>query len=373
MKKLYPLLSILFFIMCSSSLNAQTAKIEYLAHASFVIESSNGTRVLIDPYHSYSQLGYTFPADVKTDFVLVTHPHFDHDGSKYFGESTPVFRKSGTFTFKDINFYGIQSNHMGAEDMAKRGQQSYNIIWVVEVDDIKIAHLGDNTSLTKEEIEKLSTIDYVIGHPEDESLGQFSSKTVYIPNHYLLPEVSKHTNWMKPIDGWLKGKNEVTRLSSNVFEIAPDKKPSRILVFQPSEKVKEWPKSYYDALEKLGNASKVFRESNNADDFLVATNEAIKLSPNTMEGYSYKAYLLSSMQKNSEIISVLEKAFIKVPDIDWGTEIRMRKMLADAYAATEQNELAYEHYVWLSNQTGITDVKTKEAAEQFIISHNSKK
>ena len=373
MKNASALLTILFFTMCSLFIKAQNAKIEYLAHASFIIESSEGTRVLIDPYHSYSQLGYTFPANIKADFVLVTHPHFDHDGSKYFGESTPVFRRSGTYLFNDIKFYGLGSNHLGSEDMAKRGQQSYNIIWVVEVNNVKIAHLGDNAALTAEEIEKLSTMDYVIGHPEDESLAQFSSNTVYIPNHYLLPEVSKHTNWMEPIDGWLVGKEEVTRLNGNVFEIDPNKKPSRILVFQPSEKVKEWPKNYYDALEKLGGASKEFRESKNTEAFLMATDEAIELSPTTIEGYSYKAYLLTNLKKDRDVIGVLEKAFINVPDIDWGTEIRMRKMLADAYAATEAYELAYEHYLWLHSQTGITDANTMKAAKQFIKDHNGKK
>ena len=63
---------------------------------------------------------------------------------------------------------------------------------------------------------------------------------------------------------------------------------------------------------------------------------------------------------------------MKVTDIDWGTEIRMRKMLADAYAATQQNELAYVHYLWLHSQTGITDENTMEAAKQFIKEHNGK-
>ncbi|MEP0265680.1 MBL fold metallo-hydrolase [Dokdonia sp.] len=366
MKKLYTLLTVFLFTSMIQSVHAQTAKIEYIAHATFVVESSSGTRVLIDPYHSYGQLGYTFPTDINTDFILITHPHFDHDGSKSFSDNTPVYRTAGTYTYNDIKFYGIASKHAGWEGMEKRGRLSYNIIWVVEVDAIKIAHLGDNQILSAEEVKQLSDIDYVIGHPQDESLAKFSSDIVYIPNHYLLPEISKHTNWMTSIDGWLEDKKEVTRLDGNTFEFKSDRKTSRILVFKPSTKVKEWPKSYYDALAVIKDASKEFSTSKDSDAFLVALDEVIHLSPNTIEGYSYKAFLLSNLEKHSDVINVIEKAFVKVPEIDWSTEIRLRKMLAQAYEKLDQKKQAYDQYLWLYKQSDITDPATINTAKEFI-------
>ena len=57
--------------------------IEYIGHASFVIESPNGVRIVIDPFNSNRWLGFRYPESVgkPADAVLVTHPHYDHDAS----------------------------------------------------------------------------------------------------------------------------------------------------------------------------------------------------------------------------------------------------------------------------------------------------
>ena len=59
--------------------------IEYIAHASFLVRSPSGTEVLIDPYASRVWLGYDFPAGLTPDAVLITHPHYDHDGGQFRG------------------------------------------------------------------------------------------------------------------------------------------------------------------------------------------------------------------------------------------------------------------------------------------------
>lgn len=48
--------------------------LEYIAHASFVVQSPSGVRVVLDPFNSERWLGYTFPADVRADAVLMSHP-----------------------------------------------------------------------------------------------------------------------------------------------------------------------------------------------------------------------------------------------------------------------------------------------------------
>jgi len=56
--------------------------IEYIAHACFRVTSPSGKQVLIDPYASRVWLGYDFPPDVHADAVLISHPHYDHDGGE---------------------------------------------------------------------------------------------------------------------------------------------------------------------------------------------------------------------------------------------------------------------------------------------------
>ncbi len=67
-----------------SMLRSGTVKISYLGHAAFNISSPAGVSIVIDPYESQNWIGYNFPKEVfNPDVVLITHPHFDHDGGEY--------------------------------------------------------------------------------------------------------------------------------------------------------------------------------------------------------------------------------------------------------------------------------------------------
>lgn len=352
-------------LLLTTVINAQTPKIEYIAHAAFVIESSQGTRVVIDPYHSYRQMGFTFPEDVTADLVLITHPHYDHDGSQYFSKNTPVFRDAGTYQYKDIMYKGIASNHTYAQQIGKSGNQNYNTIWVVEVNGIKIAHLGDNEVPTPEEIQQLSDVDYIIGHPQDAYLILFPNAT-YIPNHYLLPEITNHKNWMQPVSGWLEGKKDVVKLTTNTYKPIKNDTSARILVFKPSTKVQEWSKEYYEALVVMKEGLELQKASGDFETIITIYDKAIQIAPYVMDGYYSKAVLLSRKQKYKEVISILERGFVAVPDIDWGTKAKARELLAEAYSATGQKELTYNQYVWMSRHDRIVNKNTLKIAQDFI-------
>src|SRR5437762_7896073 len=91
--------------------------IESIAHTCFRIHSDDGRRILIDPYASRVWLGYDFPRELATDAILITHPHFDHDGGEFIGRTVPwtpetrVLRDPGTFTVADFHITGIGGKH----------------------------------------------------------------------------------------------------------------------------------------------------------------------------------------------------------------------------------------------------------------------
>ena len=53
-------------------------KIKWLGHASFLITSDTGTRIITDPYEITADLKY---GEIKesADIVTVSHSHFDHN------------------------------------------------------------------------------------------------------------------------------------------------------------------------------------------------------------------------------------------------------------------------------------------------------
>jgi len=142
-----------------------TVTIEYIAHACFRVTSPSGKQVLIDPYASRVWLGYDFPPNVRADVVLISHPHYDHDGGDAMGRpvpwaaNTPVLRHPGTNQFGDIAVVGYAGKH--ADPWGKEFGQS-NTIWLVKIAGLRIVHLGDNGPLMEDTIKALGRVDVLL-------------------------------------------------------------------------------------------------------------------------------------------------------------------------------------------------------------------
>src|SRR5437867_2626365 len=128
--------------------------LEYIAHACFRVTSPSGKQLLIDPYASRVWLGYDFPPNLRADAVLISHPHYDHDGGEAMHRPVPwppktlVLRQPGTNQIGDIRVIGYAGKH--ADPWGKEFGQS-NTIWLIEVAGLRIVHLGDNGPLRRSE------------------------------------------------------------------------------------------------------------------------------------------------------------------------------------------------------------------------------
>lgn len=111
-------------------------KITFYGHALFVIESSEGTKIGIDPYDQ--QIKTSLP-DVRADIVISSHDHFDHNNISLFRGKPRLVDAPISINMDDIEFEGISSYH-DEKNGALRGN---NIIFKFEVDGLKFAHLGD--------------------------------------------------------------------------------------------------------------------------------------------------------------------------------------------------------------------------------------
>jgi L-ascorbate metabolism protein UlaG (beta-lactamase superfamily) len=230
--------------------------IESIAHACFRIHSPGGSRLLIDPYASRVWLGYDFPEELATDALLISHPHFDHDGGEFIGRKVPwtpevrLFRDPGNGTVGDFRITGIRGKH--ADPWGKEFGQK-NTIWRVEVNGLRIAHLGDNGPLTESHVRELGAVDvlmmpidgreHILKQEEIQAICRTVRPRVLIPMHYRHPDLESSEDsphGLGPIDPWLAGEKSVTRLESHyaVFTPASLKSGERIVVFQHSPKVR---------------------------------------------------------------------------------------------------------------------------------------
>ena len=198
----------------------ETMKITWLGHASFLVESKDGTRVVTDPYEAGSYdgaVGYS-PIDTHADVVTVSHEHADHNASG----GPEVVRDPEKRTIKGIPIWGITAFH----DESKGQERGRINIYVMEVDGVKVGHLGDlGHVLSEEEVTALGTVDvllapvggyYTIGPEEAKKTAEALGARIIIPMHYKTDALGFP---IQPVDDFLKLMEHVERADSTTVEI----------------------------------------------------------------------------------------------------------------------------------------------------------
>ena len=170
-------------------------RLTYLGHASFLVENSEGTKILIDPYEPNAFDGkirfdiYEGPVDV----VVSTHDHKDHFYlDPVFGDPE-VVRDSAKAA--GIIFKGIKVPH-DPEGGNIRGMVT---AFVFDVDGINVCHLGDIGIVPdKELVEKFGHVDilllpvggvFTIDPAQAVETAKLLNPQGIIPMHYKHPKV----------------------------------------------------------------------------------------------------------------------------------------------------------------------------------------
>ena len=162
-------------------------RITYYGHAMFLIESSAGIKIGIDPYNQ--QVKDDLP-DVSADIVLVSHDHFDHSNINLFKGEPEVLKTPGEKNAKGISVHGIKTYHDHAQG-TKRGD---NILFKFKVDEISFAHMGDLGHLpSQNQLKILKDINvlmlpiggiYTIDYRQAHRLIKDIKPNIAIPMHY---------------------------------------------------------------------------------------------------------------------------------------------------------------------------------------------
>ena len=367
------------------SLQDPALVVEYIAHACFVIHSTGGTRVVIDPFNSNTWLGYSFPDGIDADAVLVTHPHYDHDATYYFGNDAPVFRAPATFELGDMKLRGVASEHAGGVRFLDRGQTPYNTIWILETGGFRVAHMGDNRMLTAEDLEAVGDVDIFIVQaqyflPQNAEglalLREMTTPSTLIPMHYRHEELSELPRGMRTIDELL-GDREPFRYDTNVAEfLAMVSFRPEIAVLRPSPEVEPWPQYMHDAWDEANEGKQLLSESYEERDeasreemrweALGHLEQAEKLAPQVLAFIYSVGRTLAELERIDDAIWVLSYGLANGARSDWTDRLRVRMLLAELYEATEHPEMAVPHYEWAAGQEITHETSLRDWARERL-------
>jgi L-ascorbate metabolism protein UlaG (beta-lactamase superfamily) len=129
--------------------------ITWLGHSCFRLKCKEAT-VVTDPYDK--SIGLTFPR-LQADIVTISHDHAGHNHGAGVGGSPRVVSGPGEYEIKNVFITGIAAYH-DAEQGKNRGKVT---IYLIEMDDLVICHLGDlGHVLSQEQIEEIGRIDVLL-------------------------------------------------------------------------------------------------------------------------------------------------------------------------------------------------------------------
>jgi len=213
-------------------------KVKWLGHASFLITSEGGIKIITDPYTVGGGINY---ASIKesADIVTVSHKHADHNNVAAVSGKPQIVDSIGSKESKGIKFRGISTYH----DESKGKQRGPNIIFCFTVDGVRVCHLGDlGHRLAGEQVGDIGEVDillipvggfFTIDASVATGVCEALKPRVAIPMHF---KTAKCDYPISSVDDFVKGKKDVRRLDTSEVEFWSGDLPSatQIVVLKPA-------------------------------------------------------------------------------------------------------------------------------------------
>ena len=241
-------------------------KIKWLGHASFLITSDTGIRIITDPFDA-SYVAGDGPSygeiTESADIVTISHDHSDHNNVAAVQGNPKVVKDKTTWVLPaailetsyvrsripglqedkeeigNIRFNATSTYH----DNTEGKQRGTNTIFCFEMDGIRVCHLGDlGHQLSDKQVAELGSVDillipvggyYTIDAKVATQVCDQLKPKVIIPMHFKTDKCGF------PIAGvgeFLKGKDNVNSLDTSEVEFKQGELPSttQIIVLKPA-------------------------------------------------------------------------------------------------------------------------------------------
>jgi L-ascorbate metabolism protein UlaG (beta-lactamase superfamily) len=220
----------------------------------FEIVTTAGTRIVLDP-HAIEQYGRK---DIPADLVLMSHLHNDHTQvgvipnikkAKQYnalkdekGDGKRVEWNAIDEKFKDVHFRCVGVYHDNSMGM----QRGKNGVWIMEIDGLKIVHLGDlGHLLTDAQLKRIGEADILMvpvggvytlnGIDAQKVVEQIKPKRYVIPMHYGTEVYDDLLNIKYFLDEQKEGAL-VKKFATNELKVDPKAAPPK----EPTVAILHW-------------------------------------------------------------------------------------------------------------------------------------
>jgi L-ascorbate metabolism protein UlaG (beta-lactamase superfamily) len=199
-------------------------------HSCFELQGKSVT-IVIDPFKG---IGIPEPK-AAADIVLVSHSHRDHNNVKpVLGSEGQVLENFvGSKEVKDVTVKGVAAFH----DNAMGSRRGKNSIYAFGLDGIQFCHLGDlGHELPSSTVDDLGKVDvlfvpvggfFTIGPETATKVCDQLKPKMILPMHYRMPGLRARVmfGFLKTVDDFLKGKNNVERIKGASVNIDENELP----------------------------------------------------------------------------------------------------------------------------------------------------
>ena len=178
-------------------------EITWLGHSCFRLRGREAA-VVTDPCPPSS--GYTI-GKPTADIVTISHPHEDHSYIKSVAGKPVLIQRPGEYEIHGAFVTGVSTYH----DDSRGATHGPNVSFVVEMEDVRVCHLGDlGHTPTPDQVEELSGVGVLlipvggnttIDGATAAEVVSIIEPAIVIPMHYRT-EVTK--NELAPLDRFLK-------------------------------------------------------------------------------------------------------------------------------------------------------------------------
>ncbi len=167
--------------------------VTWLGHGCFRLRGKNAA-VVTDPYPP--SIGLRLPKQ-DADLLTISHEHENHSYAQAVRDGAYEIKGPGEYEVAGVSVVGFPTFH----DSKKGADRGRNTVYLIEIDDVRICHLGDlGHGLADEDAEIVSGVDVLLvpvgGRTAINAAGaaevvrQLEPRFV-VPMHYAVPGLKK--------------------------------------------------------------------------------------------------------------------------------------------------------------------------------------